>query len=276
MQVWVRDATVLPVTDGDEAYPHAPLVYVTCELRFPLAPSLSGDATLEALTEAFHETLPVPEEVMLSASDDASPLHVLAERLLRFTNRSRTLSVALTRTSLSVETTAYSGWTGFKACVSDAVRIVASQVRIVGIERVGLRYINEIRVPVVFGDASGWSGWVNPALLGHLGLMPDGVPESLTSLVALRRGDAGLLVRFASLNGGGAVSDEPLRRTIPASEGPCFVIDTDSFRLSPGEHMVDFDARALEPVLGDLHEPLGEIFERSVTDQARAVFRGDS
>lgn len=267
---------VLVVAEGGEAYPHAPLVFVTCELRFPLAPSLSSDATLEALTAAFRETLPMPDMVMLPGSDDASPSLAPSERLLRFTDLTRTLSVALTRTSLSVETTAYSGWVGFKAHVSDAVRVVAGQARIVGIERVGLRYINEIRVPTALDDASGWSGWVNPALLGHLDLMPDGAPESLTSVVAMRRGEAGLLVRFASLNDGGAISDEPLRRTIPAREGPFFVIDTDSFRVSPGEQMVDFDTQALEPVLDNLHEPLGGIFEHSITDQTRAVFRGES
>ena len=107
----MRGGILLFVAEGREVYPHAPLVFVTCEMRFPLAPSLGSDATLEALTAAFRD-------------------------------------------------------------------------------------------------------------------------------------------------------------------GPLFVIDTDSFRVMPDERMLDFDVQALEPVLDDLHEPLGEVFERCITDRARAVFRG--
>lgn len=276
MQVWVRGAMLLIVAASRGVYPHAPLVFVTCEIRFPLAPSLGSDATLEALTTAFSAALPLPDEVPLAAADDAAALLARPERLFRFTNRNRTLSAAVSRSSLSVEATAYNGWAEFKSHVFDAVRVIADQTRIVGIERIGLRYINEIRVPIPVDDASGWAGWVSPALLDHLSLMPEGAPETLTSQVALRRGGAGLLVRYASLRDGGAISDEPLRRTIPASEGPFFVIDTDSFRVMPNEHMLDFDIQALEPVLDDLHEPLGEVFEGCITDRARAVFRGET
>lgn len=267
---------LLIVAEEREVYPHAPLVFVTCEIRFPLAPSLGNDATLESLAAAFSEALPLPDEVPLPAADEAAALLARPERLFRFTNRKRTLSAAVSRNSLSVETTSYDGWWEFKAHVFDAVRVVAAQTRIVGIERIGLRYINEIRVPASFDDSSGWAGWVNPALLDHLRLMPEGVPETLTSQVALRRGTAGLLVRYASLRDGGAISDQPLRRTVPAREGPFFVIDADSFRVLPDEHMLDFDIQALEPVLDDLHEPLGEVFERCITDRARAVFRGET
>ena len=274
VRVWVRSAMLLLVAEESEVYPHAPLVFVTCELRFPLAPGLGSGTALEALTEAFSGTLPLPDEAVLAGNDDTPPFFARPDPLFRFTNRARTLSAVVSRTSLSVETTAYGGWADFKAHVFDAIRVVTGQTRIVGIERLGLRYINEIRVPTPFDDASDWSGWVNPALLDHLSLMPEGTPETLTSQVALRRGDAGLLVRFASLRDGGAVSDEPLRRTVPASEGPFFVIDADSFRVTPDEHMLDFDAPTLEPVLDDLHEPLGEVFEHSITDRTRAVFRG--
>ena len=261
------------MAEGREVYPHAPLVFVTCEMRFPLAPSLGSDATLEALTAAFRDALPLPDEVPLAVGGDA-PLLAPPERLFRFTNRTRTLSVAVSRNSLSVETTAYHGWAAFKAHVFDAIRAVADRASIVGIERIGLRYINEVRVPVSFDDSSGWAGWVNPALLSHLKLMPEGAPRTLTSQVALRRGDADLFVTYASLSDGGAIADEPLRRTVPARDGPFFVIDTDSFRVMPDERMLDFDVQALEPVLDDLHEPLGEVFERCITDRARAVFRG--
>ena len=258
-----------------EVYANAPLVYVAFEARFPLAPTLTDDAALAQLTDAFSATLPVPDIApLLTARDAASG--VGPERLLRFMSRERMSSVTVTRTSLSVETTAYDQWPSFRELVMNAVETVAGLVRVAGVERVGLRYIDEIRVPNDIPDAAGWSGWVADDVLGHFSLVPEMAVESFTTEATFVGEFGRMVVRYAALHGPGVVSDEPLRRAIPAAEGPFFVIDADSFRDAPGDGMLDFTAEVIGNAVDQLHSPLGVLFQSTITDRSRELFRGNA
>ena len=257
-----------------EVFANAPLAFVACEIRFPLAPKLTGDGSLESLTEVFADTLPIPEIVTfrsipeMDASGDP-------ERQLRFLNKQRTTSVSVTRNSLVVETTDYGEWKDFKPHVLEAVQAVRESVKIVGAERVGLRYIDEIRIPDRITDVSGWSGWINNDVLGHIDPMPGYTPESFQTVIELSGPNGQIIVRYAALDGVGVVSNQPLKRQIQATEGPFFVIDTDSYRDTPGEEMLSFTTRELATVLDELHEPVGTTFQNAITDKSRELFRGE-
>ena len=196
------------------------------------------------------------------------------ERGLRLLNKARTASVALTGRSLAAEVTEYDGWDSFKPSFLRAIETVAESAAIVGVERVGLRYINEIRVPQEISDPSTWKGWINDDLLGFLDPIPGYTPESFQAVTALT-GDRGhMVVRLAALDGEGVVSNQPLRRPTQPVDGPFFVVDTDSYCDTPGEQMLEFTSDSLEPVLDELHEPIGALFQRTITDKLRDVFRG--
>ena len=209
---------------------------------------------------------------MLDLEDD-DPAADWPERLFRFLSRDRTTSVALTRSSMSVETTSYSEWRDFRSLVTFAITVVRDCVKVAGVERVGLRYIDEIRVPEPVPDPAGWSGWVNEDVLRHLNVAAGMSPTSFTTAIALRGGNNHMLVRFAALKGPGVVSDEPLERPFSPDEGPFFVIDVDSYQDTSGAEMFDFDAEHVAVVLDELHEPVGLVFQNTITDRARELFR---
>ena len=250
-----------------EVFANAPLAFVVCEIRFPLAPRLVTDDSLIALTDAFTEVLPVPEE---ERTEDGG------ERRFRFLDPQRTVSVVVARDSLSVETTHYTEWAQFRGAVLRVIRTVAARARIAGVERVGLRYINEIRVPESISDISRWRGWISDDVLGPLGVVPGYSPESFQTITHLRGGPNQLIVRCAALVGSGVVSDEPLRRRIAADESPFFVIDTDSYCDTPGEQMTAFAAEDLGSILDGLHQPLAALFHRAITEKSRELFRKES
>ncbi len=256
-----------------EVYANAPLVFVTCEIRFPLVPRLTADDTLNRLVEQFADSLPIPATATVEWTDDDADDGDETQRLLRFSNRDRTSSVVLTRTSLAIETTAYSEWPEFRSLIKHAVGVVASTARVAGVERVGLRYIDEIRVPEPIADASQWSDWVASDVLGHLRMAPEMSPASFTTAAALRNGNHHMLIRYAAMVGSGVVGDRPLRRRTQPPEGPFFVIDVDSYRDTSGSEMIDFDTEPVAGVLDELHEPIGKLFQRSITDRARELFR---
>ncbi len=256
-----------------EVYTNAPLVFVTCEIRFPLVPRLTDDDTLNRLVEQFSDSLPIPATATMEWADDDTDDGDETQRLLRFSNRERTSSVVLTRTSLSIETTSYSEWPEFRSLIMQAIGVVAGSVRVAGVERVGLRYIDEIRVPEPITDAAEWSDWIAADILSHLKMVPDMSPASFTTAAVLHNGNHHMLVRYAAMVGSGVVADKPLRRRTQPSEGPFFVIDVDSYRDTSGSEMIDFDTEPVATVLDELHEPIGKLFQRSITDHARELFR---
>lgn len=256
-----------------EVYTNAPLVYVTCEIRFPLVPRLTVEDTLSRLVEQFADLLPLPATGTVEWADEDTDDGDETQRFLRFSNRDRTSSVVLTRTSLSIETTSYSEWPEFRSLVMHAIDVVASDARVAGVERVGLRYIDEIRVPESITDASQWSDWVAADVLSHLKMVPDMSPDGFTTAAVLHNGNHHMLVRYAAMVGSGVVGDKPLRRRTQPPEGPFFVIDVDSYRDTSGSEMIDFDTEPVATVLDELHEPIGKLFQRSITDRARELFR---
>ena len=254
---------------------NAPLAWVACEIRFPLVPSLTNDDSFESLTEAFFGTFPIPvSPVMVAPTGEMDTPGV--ERQFRFLNKSRTMSVSLTKRSLVVETTDYKEWSSFKSDIVGAIEVVGNSARIVGVERIGLRYIDEIRVDNDAEDALRWKGWISDDVLGYLQPVPGYIPESSLTVIRLNRGLNGLEVRYAALTGRGVVSDEPLKRRFPALDGPFFVIDTDSFRDAPGDRILDFTNDALIQVLDELHDPIGVAFQNAITDRSRNLFRGET
>lgn len=247
-----------------EVFANSPLAFVVCEIRFPQAPRLASDEAFIALTDAFASTLVIPEE---EGADNG------AERRFRFLDRRRRLSVAVARDALSVETTDYTEWNDFKPFVLETVDVVASTARVAGVERIGLRYINEIRVPEQITDVTQWKRWISDEMLGPVGGIPGYSPAGFQAMTQLTRGDSHLHVRCAALVGSGVVADQPLKRRTPVAEGPFFVIDTDSYTETPGYDMGAFATRELDPALDDLHEPLEALFHRAISDDLREVFR---
>src|SRR6266568_509815 len=135
--------------DNREVFPSAPLEFVAGEVRFPFAPQLSKDEAFETLGAALRSRFPLPERENRPPGVAISPEGVKpveAHVLWRFLNRRRTASVSITPSSLTVETTAYEEYEEFRALLSEGLLSLASLGAVVGVERVGLRYVDEVRV----------------------------------------------------------------------------------------------------------------------------------
>lgn len=86
-----------------------------------------------------------------SAGDDGarwSPTPV-ADRFVRYVNRDNTTAASLKNQAIVVETTAYRSFEAFTDVVMRVVDARAQVSSIVGLERIGLRFVLEIRVPAV-------------------------------------------------------------------------------------------------------------------------------
>ena len=134
-----------------EVYPNAPLRLVTAEFRFPISPRLSGGDLLTVLGDQLGETFPIVEPTSLQLTiggpaPQPTPL-IGSGGGYRLLTRDRTTAVTVSANRITIETTVYRRWEDFRdGPVAKALTAVGDGLgAIAGLERVGLRFINEVR-----------------------------------------------------------------------------------------------------------------------------------
>ena len=163
-------------------FPNPPLVLTVLEIRYPeIAGGLSDEAQ-RGIKEILHEQLPLmesqSEEQFAMAIGTQVPPSVQRRIFPRFTNRDRTTALLVKQDALVLETTVYGGWEEhFRPLIREVINALEAVSRPDGVLRVGLRYIDEIRVPSIDSSPGDWRGYIDEHLLAAAD--PDFIPASL-------------------------------------------------------------------------------------------------
>ena len=275
--------TILCMTDR-ELYPNAPIVLSAAEIRHTLCGPLEA-RELSRMSALLKTVLPLRSElrgveIAFQAGPGIRPLaqeQVLAP-VPRWTSRDKRTALTLRPDAMVVETTDYGSYERLRGILEVALAAREVSANSLGVERVGLRYIDEIRVPTGNGDAHpSWVEWVDASLLGPMsagtavGLQPAG-----TQGVAAFTGTDGqtLVLRYGPRDGVAVISTPELRRPTP-TPGPFFLLDIDSFWEPPGE-VPGWDADTVLDIVDRLHAPVHDVFESLITESLRKeVLRGE-
>lgn len=252
-----------------EVFPNAPLEFVAAEVRFPYSPKLGRHESFDILVDLLGDVFPIPdrEEQREFAVGPQGVQAAEPQVTYRLLAKDRMSSVTVGHSRVNLEVTNYQEYREFRQLIRRALDALDTFGVVVGVERVGLRFIDEVRVPSV-QTASDWRGYIADEFLGPLVLSNEGTVENLEGIVEMKtHAETHLVLRYASLHGAGVVGGGPLRRRKPPSSGPFFVIDTDSFWQGP--EIMDFDVESVLDVFDDLHEPVGAIFHRTITDRLK-------
>ncbi len=258
---------------SQEVYPNAPLRLVTAEFRFPLSPILAGGDLLSALSKALGGELPiiepVPQGLQMSLGAEPQPPKMTAGGF-RLLSRDRTAAVTVDASRLAVETTVYEHWETFRESIETALRAIGEELQaIVGLDRVGLRYINEIRVPGGGTSVERWMPYINEDLLAVARLAEGREIKTVLSVLHLVTGDnEELLLRCGAVEGHVVDDSGPLRLPSPPEDGPFFLLDIDSFWTRLGV-LEEFDTATALTIADRIHEPVDGLFERSLTERLR-------
>jgi len=196
----------------------------------------------------------------------ASELQV--EEFPRYFSRDNTAAVSVRAEAIVVETTRYGRWEQLRDLVTEALEARQEVGGIDGVERVGLRYVNEIRVP---GEpVHDWGPWVDSTLLGpvpigeRLGLATSRW-QGVTAFTAAP--DRSVVLRYGPRDGFAVDPGGDLKRSTP-TPGPFFLLDIDSF-WTPAEEVPEFDLETLLATCDELHAPVRRLFERLISDRLR-------
>jgi uncharacterized protein (TIGR04255 family) len=260
-----------------EVYPNAPVVLVALEVRHTGAEALTaGDRKL--VKQRLSEHAPImrvqqQQTVTFVQAGAAEPIQeARLEEYPRYLSRDKTTAVTVRSDVLVVETTQYGQWERLRAVAAAAFSARQEVGGIDGVERIGLRYVDEIRVPE---PESGWAPWVDRALLGASAV---GEEVGLTSVqwqaaTAFAHGpESGVVLRYGPREGFAVDPNGELKRST-FNPGPFFLIDIDSF-WTPAGAVPEFETEALLATSDDLHTPVRGLFERLITEKLREeVFR---
>ncbi len=250
-----------------EVWSNAPIALVAVEARFPAVASgplrppafrairdlLGGDWVLEG---AKQHTVQVAFE-----GGAAQPPNVRVEDLTRITVRDRTQVITVRPDSLSIEVTRYGGYESFRQLIATAIEAVEHSIKPDGLSRLGIRYIDEIRVPDLAGSDS-WSDWVDASLLAPRahGL----TTMTWTSAAQYDIGpDRSLVLRYGPADGPVVDPSGPLKRPATVRPGPVFVLDFDSFWQPSG--IPAFAAADLLDACDSLRTPVRTLFDQLIT-----------
>lgn len=271
------------MSEEHEVYPSAPLALVAVEVRFPES---AGSSPLPVGLQRSFRDLLGPGWVIESAkaqrvSVSLGPEGVAqqAPQLIaipRFTVRDRTLAIAVTDESVTVEATRYRHYPEFRAVLESALDAAGEVLDPDGVTRVGMRYIDEIRVPgMAIGDVEEWSGWLDASLLppqpeaiaaeGFNATAWDGAVQYLTG------NEMRLVLRYGTRTGYVVNPAGPLKRPSPPPPGPLFILDFDSF-WEPTD-IPEYDADSLLAMCDSLRRPIRVLFDSLTTDSLLSLYK---
>ncbi|MFF0707409.1 TIGR04255 family protein [Gordonia sputi] len=250
-----------------EVYAKAPLVLVTTQLRYAHEPRLNSAEVRDVAAEELRSILPVLD--IESVEDEAGEV----TRHLRATNEQRSISVVISSQALTIDATEYTHFGEFSELLGVCLSALEVAVGKLYVERVGLRYIDEVRPPGITLTQD-WDKWIAPELVSAVKLLPNRAPDRLHGSTFYEVADRTFLVfQWGEVVGQSVVAPSEVRNTLP-EPGRFFVLDADAFWVP--ESPTAAAPTAILERFGELHSPVSETFQASLTEQAREMFRGDT
>ena len=266
-----------------EVFPNAPLAMVVAEIQFSYLQELNSEATMAQALDRVRMFTPVikasrKDTVDFQVGGDSASATHQSTGMMEASALDRQTTAAITAQTLAVAMSgvAYTQYEQslrplIEAAYSGLVDVVPGVI----VTRLGLRYLDEVRVPDASADVSSWRRWVAPELLGGAGYLTklSGVAVGVRSTWQyLLPGDRQVVLTYGPFRGSGVVGpDHPFHKAGPDSL--MFVLDLDT-SWTPHGGAASLACEDLTSQYDELHQPGQAVFAAAVTDEARELFRG--
>ncbi|MGI8802081.1 MAG: TIGR04255 family protein [Solirubrobacteraceae bacterium] len=266
-----------------EIYPHAPVQFVAFEIQYALTPALARADGKEAVYERLAEGFPlleslstVPLQFSLAGLEDLTPqsfaVPVVAGDQLRMTDRQRTTSVTVGPRSTVIAHGDHSSFDDLLPIIRGALQAVAEVSVVRGVERLSLRYVNEIRHPAV-STTTDWAELLAPGLGAPPALLDADVVRT-HGMVDYRLSDQhSVRLIFGAEPEGFAVDPRGPLRVRVHDAGPFFRLDTESTWIAPSDATAPLVVEEVVTMCEMLHAPITAIFEAAISSTLRDFFR---
>lgn len=253
-----------------EVYPNAPVVVATVEIRHTETPTLS-QVERKSVKQALSEWTPIQrssKQVSIAVAPGVQAPDQSVDEFPKYFSRDSMLAISFRKESVVIEATRYDGWLALKAVIHAAI-VARTKIGVPdAAERIGIRYLNEIRPPST--PPVDWGEWVNTSILGPVELSDAvGLDAKQWQGLAVYGPDDGrcLVLRYSPGEGQAVETGQELIRR-KFTPGPFMWIDIDSFWQHEGS-LPEFDTEALVARCVELHLPIRTLFEKLITSRLR-------
>ena len=263
-------------------FPNAPLALTVLEIRYPQLLQDVGIESSAELRSRIHDHFPLmdwiqEQQIQLNVGGLAPGHSTVNRQIPGFTSRDRFTALVIRPEALVIETTAYGGWSEhFRPLAELVISAVHECLKPDGVVRVGLRYIDEIRVPSITDAPGEWSGYVDDHLLAAANsefLPPTLMPTLWHGFVQYDApADASLTVRYGPAEGYANQANGMTRRRNRPDPGLFFLLDSDS-SWQATEAVPEFTKEWLLSKCDSLHTPVQAFFKAAATDALRDIWQ---
>jgi uncharacterized protein (TIGR04255 family) len=137
---------------------------VAIEARYPdVAPLSEGEQGEMKRLLAAYFPLPQPIQMRTITATTGGPPTITEQAVPRFAARDQTTAVTVGPQAIVVETTKHQTFEHLAELLRIAVDARQRVAPVDGLLRLGLRYVDEIRVPDLCAGPAGWREWVHPS-----------------------------------------------------------------------------------------------------------------
>lgn len=251
----------------DEIYPTPSVALALIEIKHPPVEQLSSPE-LSVMRTTLANTFPVQR------NEESIELNIPTgeqrkNKFVRFIARDLFTTASFKDDAVVLETTDYRGWDTFKENLTRTIAARADVTPLAGVERIGLRYINEVRVPDATPD---WKEWVRDSLVGPVprdeGLNLTLKQRQGTSVFETDHANESVILNFTTGEGQAVISTPNLVR--PADRtGPFFLLDIDSIWVPDRTGIPEFDTNSILDICERLHARVINLFEFCIQDRLR-------
>lgn len=272
----------LEIVTTREVYPSAPLRLVALELRFPLTTRLLSRALWDQLEAAVAGDL--PDVSVFTAEPETSIPSGQHDQILRRISEDRKRAVTLYAGAVTIELADYKSYGDLEELTERILHALRESLIVpLSYTRVGLRYINEIRASTagISDDQwhlpKAWAPFINEQLLSEVETPPEGLcvfGNRKSTFFHSKSGPEYISMQYGITSEG--IVDPSDVLVLDGTSGPCFVLDFDASQFGSTKEPVATEREEVIETIARLHSLVESVFEWSVTDQSREVFRARS
>ncbi len=245
------------------------LALVLCQIRFSTVLRINQDDAVVAFQEAIRHTYPryAKQQGMTALiTPQGVQEQAVAAAQHRFDDSEGTFTATLSTDFVALETRGYADIDDFVSRVVALATAVEEHYAPAEIQRVGLRFINELRLPGAHPSTELREA-IAPALLGAVGSneLIDAVVGA-QQILELAGDDSRMLVRHG-LHRQGTTVDLLLEQTKPNPQlsQPFYLMDIDAF----AERNVSYSVDGIETILREFNDDVRSFFAWGVCEDYR-------
>jgi uncharacterized protein (TIGR04255 family) len=249
----------------------SPLVLTLCQINFNVRPNIRDESIIQDFHAAIAEDYPVSNSIQqveaefeIGGSNNQGGMRSDTRQttIWQFSDPSEDWIVSLSANSVSLQTRRYQRFEEFGSRLLMVLNTLFSMTKPIVVQRIGLRYIDEIVRP----DAD-WKNVIRSEALGLIRVDPfrEAAQQSI-QLLTLQSNGSTINVQQGVFPSGSTVTT---KRNAVLNPLPFYLLDIDMFQAFESAAGIRLNPKAMHELISEFHDTASALFRWVTTDEFR-------